>query len=334
MKTYSFASASIGKDGTVYQPSEFDFYAVHPNGTLRWNFSLSPSVSRSPAVVGNDGTIYVSLLNDRLIALNPDGTQKWTFNAPGEMFTSSSTIGEGGVLYVGSEGYPINGTFGTVFAVNPDGSLKWRFNHGVIGDGCVVRDPVTLGQDNTVYFNCDSTLYAVYKNGTQAWKSSEAGSFEGSPSVGPDGTVYTKRNGQIIALASDGTKREYSPWQSVQEADASLLHSTATVGMPRASGDAVLFGKRGEIYASHDKGVVALASDMSVIWHFDTFNLTRDIKRYIKQPHGIAVGQDGTLFLSSHLSQPQRNLNYSRLSAVRGDAHAGSTTVVQQALLI
>src|SRR2546427_13255844 len=55
----SVATPAIGADGTIYVgSSDFNLYAVAPNGTRKWVFKTDNGVG-SPAVSA-DGTIYVS----------------------------------------------------------------------------------------------------------------------------------------------------------------------------------------------------------------------------------------------------------------------------------
>jgi hypothetical protein len=67
------ASPAIGADGTIYVGSYGDklytkFYAINPNGTLKWSYATGSSIFSSPAI-GTDGTIYVGSLDGSLYAI-------------------------------------------------------------------------------------------------------------------------------------------------------------------------------------------------------------------------------------------------------------------------
>lgn len=92
-------SPVIGPDGTIYHgANDGNFYAVFPNGILKW----SHPTSANAAAVGADGTVYTNAGE----ALNPDGTVKWSFPVAG--FEASPAIGDDGTIYLGSGGEEIS----------------------------------------------------------------------------------------------------------------------------------------------------------------------------------------------------------------------------------
>jgi outer membrane protein assembly factor BamB len=85
-------SPVIGPDGTIYHgANDGNFYAVFPNGSLKWAYSTSVNA----AAVGADGAVYPNAGD----ALKPDGTVKWSFPVAGG---ASPAIGEDGTIYFGS----------------------------------------------------------------------------------------------------------------------------------------------------------------------------------------------------------------------------------------
>ena len=77
---YVFASPALAEDGTVYfgvNGSDY-FYAVAPNGTLKWKFTTKGNVLSS-AAVGGDGTIYFGCEDGHFYALDATGRMKWRF---------------------------------------------------------------------------------------------------------------------------------------------------------------------------------------------------------------------------------------------------------------
>ncbi|NOZ58559.1 MAG: PQQ-like beta-propeller repeat protein, partial [Euryarchaeota archaeon] len=67
-----YSSPVIGSDGTIYFGSRPGnsryFYALYPNGTLKWNFSTGGVIRSSPAI-GSDGTIYFGSSDGYLYAI-------------------------------------------------------------------------------------------------------------------------------------------------------------------------------------------------------------------------------------------------------------------------
>jgi outer membrane protein assembly factor BamB len=75
---YTLGSPTVGADGTIYVsdeilyslaelPPDGEFWAINPNGTIKWLFHTGPALS-SPAIAA-DGTIYVINLDGHLCAL-------------------------------------------------------------------------------------------------------------------------------------------------------------------------------------------------------------------------------------------------------------------------
>ena len=138
-ESYGFAeifSPALGPDGTVYVGApnfppgpnpdsgiSGKLYAVNPDGTQKWVFTLDKYSSTSSPALGPDGTVYVGATNGQLYALSPlDGTQKWAFHTGGTIF-SCPALGQDGTVYVGASD-------GKLYAVNPDGTQKWAFTTG------------------------------------------------------------------------------------------------------------------------------------------------------------------------------------------------------------
>ncbi len=94
-----YSAPVIGADGTIYiGNSRGVFYALNPDGTLKWSYSSVTRVYDS-AVIGGDGTIYFCGQN-AVYALNPNGTLKWNYY-PGQTLYGSPTIGSDGTIYIG-----------------------------------------------------------------------------------------------------------------------------------------------------------------------------------------------------------------------------------------
>jgi outer membrane protein assembly factor BamB len=91
---YTIAPA-IGPDGTIYvgmrqvgDVPEARFYAVNPNGTVKWEYTIpavggEASICSSP-VVDRDGNVYFCADNGRCYGLAPDGRKLWEVTTAGE----------------------------------------------------------------------------------------------------------------------------------------------------------------------------------------------------------------------------------------------------------
>lgn len=110
------SSPAIGSDGTIYFgtdqygageqepiPVNTSFWAVNPDGTLKWSFDTEDEVKSSPAI-GPDGTIYFGSYDNHLYAVKDNGTEgllKWKFQT-NDSVDGSPTIDGNGYLYIGS----------------------------------------------------------------------------------------------------------------------------------------------------------------------------------------------------------------------------------------
>lgn len=96
---FSYATPAIASDGTIYIGcNDFNFYALNPDGTLKWSYNTGNSVQSSP-VIGADGTIYIGTYGKTIYAFNPDGTIKWTYLLNSGIY-GSPAIGADGTLYI------------------------------------------------------------------------------------------------------------------------------------------------------------------------------------------------------------------------------------------
>jgi outer membrane protein assembly factor BamB len=157
-------SPSIGSDGTIYlaHAGTDILYAVNPDGTVRWQYTLGFHPESSPAIA-SDGTIYIG--DDGLYGLSPDGTLKWKFpssGAPIHFSSASPIIGADGTVYWRSSW--------SFYAINPDGTQKWKLATAPFPGGAL---------DSTAALRSDWTLYvptARYassgQNGLSAYQSS------------------------------------------------------------------------------------------------------------------------------------------------------------------
>jgi outer membrane protein assembly factor BamB len=129
-------SPAIGDNGTIYvgsdpygaagmghvaAPVDTNFWAINPDGTIKWSFETDDGVESSPAI-GHDGTIYFGSYDSTFYAVTDNGTYgtlKWKYKTGGPI-DGSPTVDGDGTVYIGSRD-------STLYAFNPDGSVKWIY---------------------------------------------------------------------------------------------------------------------------------------------------------------------------------------------------------------
>jgi len=256
----------LDKDGTIYVGGAYGavpyyFFAVYPNGTLKWMHDMGGLMLDSSPILGDDGTIYVGCWDNYLHAINLDGTLKWKFLADDNIF-SSPALGKDGTIYFGAD-Y-------NMWAVNPNGTAKWQYSTGY----SIASDPA-IGDDGTIYIGSgDTYVYALYPNGNLQWRFKTGGIVKGSPSIADDGTIYIgSYDGYLYALYPNGTLR----WRS------EIKVGTGTETNPSVAPD-------GTIYVGDDK-LYAFNPDGTLKW---SFNPGPD--RFI-QMSCPTIAADGTIFI-------------------------------------
>jgi len=260
-------SVIIDKDGTIYFGSgDFYFYAINPEGTLKWKFDAASKVGNfgnSPAI-SEDGTIYIPTYGGYVQAVYPNGTEKWRHWA--SYLDTSITIGADGIIYYG---YKVG-----IDALYPNGTKKWTFH-----TGDVVQSTPAVDDDGIIYFGShDKYIYAVYPNGTLKWKFKTDNWVHGSPTIGTNGTIYCGSDDDYLyALYQNGTLK----WK--EKIQGGMRSSPSQ-------------DKNGNLYFGTSSGVVtSIATNGSIRWEFDIGN-----------DSGVwgstaAISDDGTIYIGSNI---------------------------------
>jgi outer membrane protein assembly factor BamB len=168
------SSPALGPDGTIYVGSDSYiygygekkseiitygpttigyFYAINPNGVLKWLQDLYGDVNSSPAIA-SDGTIYVGSDKNDIFALNPDGSIKWVYPTRNDV-NSSPAIGEDGTIYIGSDD-------GFLYALNSNGTEKWRYEAG----SAIGSSPTIISNGIIYVGSLDGSLLAIGSKST------------------------------------------------------------------------------------------------------------------------------------------------------------------------
>jgi len=203
---FLFSPPGVGDDGTIYlgtSRSRFGsgyFYAINPDGTLRWRVYQGDELPCAGPAIAADGTVYVAGAIESggggVRAYDPDGNLRWRYEV-GDWVCSSPAVGVDGAVYFGS-----SDSF--LYALHPDGNLKWRAGTGYNGPSSPA-----IAADGTVYIGSgDGHLYAINPDGTRRWRYRTDGFVYSSPSIGADGTIYVGSSDRCLyAISPDGTLR-------------------------------------------------------------------------------------------------------------------------------
>ncbi len=219
---------SIAPDGTIYTigPTE-DFsksilYAVNPNGLIKWTKEIG-SIYNNRIAIGGDGTIFIGDTRFHFYAINPDGTEKWTYDGQNDLgipaggqFRFEPTIGLTGNIYTVYERYPNY----YVLSFTPEGKPNWAFE---VKDqdhpSNKILSSVTVGADEMLYFPVnDSNLYALYPDGTLAWKFSFTDfedmiiGYESTPTINENKTLFVGYGKKLFAVNTSSVGLAKSAW--------------------------------------------------------------------------------------------------------------------------
>ncbi len=148
---------------------------------------------------------------------------------------------------------------------------------GVRGDslGAVWGSALT-DNNGLIYFGTkgsDSSLYALYPDGTRKWKFSAADLIWGTPAISEDGIIYFTTWGRyFFAVNPDGTER----WR----------FNTGSISV-----SSVIIGADGTLYFGDDDSIIwALNPDGTEKWRYTTGYIVMG---------SPAIGQDGTIYIGS-----------------------------------
>jgi outer membrane protein assembly factor BamB len=276
-----FVTPVIDGKGTVYVGSaDHYFYALNPDGTLKWKYQTGEIIDSAAALTGpdplsgaptitfisGDGKMYRFRTDD----VPMDQRQLWAYQArlrPGisynRWFEGNVAVGYDGTLYAGNTNF-------LYYAINPDGTLKWTYETGSNS-----WSQAGFADDGTIFWgSLDTYLRAVDPAGRQLWKKMTLGFVAASAAIGSDGTVYMGSfDSNLYALdpQTGAVKWKFPTGEHIYASAA--LASTA--------------GKTNAIYlASADGTLYALNTDGSLKWKYDTGDVIRSSPVVGKTPDG------------------------------------------------
>jgi len=212
------SSPAIGSDGTIYFGTQGDgFYAVNPDGTIKWQYSTTDWIDSSPAMgfIGSLGEEYVVFGVDgatggEIVAIDADVdplnvVPVWT-QSTGGACNSSPAIGVDGNVYIGCDDgllYGLEGATGNPLTDFPVTIASGATVDTTLVEGC---SPATIPEataGDIIYMTSHATgtdvgnVYIYLSDGgdlAQGWILPGANS---SVTVGDDGS-YLVHSGEYL----------------------------------------------------------------------------------------------------------------------------------------
>lgn len=171
----------------------------------------------------------------------------WSYDLNGPMI-NSPVIGPDGTIYTGSVWDEDPKPSAYVYALNPSGTLKWRFETGFFDDQSVASPAV--GPEGNVYVGTAKNIfYALNSDGQEIWRYTTLDQIVTHPVIAPNGTVYAKLDGFLVAFSPTGQVH----WQ--------FPVGSNTPGSPSLASD-------GTIYVPGDGGLFAINPNGTQKWKF------------------------------------------------------------------
>ena len=159
---------------------------------------------------------------------------------------------------------------------NNSGVELWRVRGDRSSEVC---GSAIFDDDGTVYFGTmgsDSSLYALYPNGTRKWRFAADGLLWGTPAISEGGTIYFTTWGgyhYTYAVNPNGTEK----W--------SFQIGGSSTSSPSIAEDGTIY------FGSDDKNIYAINSNGTEKWRYTTGDLAAD---------SPAIGQDSTIYMGSY----------------------------------
>ena len=170
------------------------------SGDLRWHRDLGGNVTPG-AVIGADGSVLIATNAGVLSALDPaDGSTRWTFDGGSsfgnDLSTSAAVLDDGMIVWPGPSG--------TLTGLTGSGVEEWQLDLG----GFVLSPAVSRsGRIYAVTMSGKVNAIDIVDGvGVIAWTLETGGTTYGSPSIGPDATVFTTGSQSVVAVTDEGAR--------------------------------------------------------------------------------------------------------------------------------
>jgi outer membrane protein assembly factor BamB len=225
-------SPLVANDGSMYFGTDKTFYAIAPNGVIRWRLPYDRLIYPRPALT-SDGRLLFTDGRHILYCLNEsDGAELWEFKADGfisdyplalpdgRVIISCHSAGKNYLYLLGADGEivqtfylsewlpytPLLGPDGTVFvasfsgyvyALTMDGKSQWKFKVPLSFPPAMTVD----AEGTLLVGGLDGYMYAISSDGKFLWKYDIGSPIHAAPLIGEDGMIYVGTvDGVLYAL--------------------------------------------------------------------------------------------------------------------------------------
>jgi outer membrane protein assembly factor BamB len=280
----------VDGNGTMYISSRNGvLYSVSNEGDILWSRQMNldehiASQAETPAL-GDNGILYVPVYARiayepveyvfEVEAIDTYGTYIWDCTLPELTDISSITLGPGGEIYVlGNQRIAIsffeNKDITTLYCISQDGIILWDVEYD--GDFDILP---AIGPDGVIYLGSESSLDALYPNGTLKWSFSVPYGVSSPPSLNGDTVYFGSYDNHLYSIGTNGSlnwKFETGRW--VESCPAIREDGRVVVG-------------------SNDGFVYCLEVNGSELWNVETGSPV----------DGVTIDGAGTALVSSRWSQ-------------------------------
>ena len=268
---------AIANDGTIYiacnlgtrtaatppaKPNP-NFFAVNPDGNLKWetsisegNFTKPDAIVSSPSISG-DGSIYMGGQYGRIVfRLNATtGDTIRTKHINTRMRYTAPAFADNGTVYI--SGYS-KGDKGIRSL-----SIDLQTQNWVFGVGSDFNSTPAIASDGTIYaVSTDGNIYAINPDGTEKWNATYGVWVASAIAIGTDGTIYlsAKLNGD-----ADGVLKAYNATDGSEKWSVTLTGANTEQGGPAIAADGTIYlGNKGGTLKAYNP------ADGSEKWSYTT----------------------------------------------------------------
>lgn len=199
---------TVGPDGTVYaSSSDSFFYAINPDGSLRWRVETQGYMDSNGAALSHTGKLYFGTNTGVAYSLDADtGNVEWTLSEGNSPYFAGPAIATDGTVYFKQDE-------GVLRAVNSAGQPQW--NYTVTGEPSYAGPVIRLDGSIILPAN-DGALHAVSSSGSRIWRyaplrddgTEDTSGIFTSPAIDGAGNIYASTlNGTVFSVNPNGELR-------------------------------------------------------------------------------------------------------------------------------
>ncbi|MBE0572401.1 MAG: PQQ-binding-like beta-propeller repeat protein [Ignavibacteriaceae bacterium] len=268
----------VDSSNTIYfGASDKFFYALNPDGTLKWEFGTSAAFGFTITNIDLQGNLYLPNDSGTLFSFSPLGNLNWNVTYESGFRSRSPVFSpDGSTIYIA-------GRDSNLFALNLDGSIKWKFICKQI------RSAPAVDNAGNLYFADELYFYSISSDGEINWNYGELYfDMYSIPAIDYSGNIFAIATDTIspfykilLSFTFDGNIR----WQYVFDDQIN-----DDFWQP------LICDSEGTIYVGSTMGYnyYAISNDGSLLW-----KMPLDIAEQQVDFTGT-IADDGTLYLGVH----------------------------------